>query len=252
MRPDVFELREFYHGRLGRVTRNLLRERVRALWPNVRGLRVLGLGYATPYLGPFQGEAERVLALMPAPQGVVRWPESEPNLVALTEEHDLPIADASVDRVLMVHELENTERARGLLREAWRVLTSGGRLLVVVPNRRGLWAHFERTPFGHGRPFSPGQLSRLLKEAMFQPTQRGAALYVPPAPRILLRGAGAWERGGRVLAPGLAGVLMVEADKQIHAVTAADARIRRRRRPIPIATASRDGANRARVLEDGE
>ncbi len=241
MRPDVFDLREFYHGRLGRVTRNLVRERVRALWPNVRGMSLLGLGYATPYLSPFQGEAERVLALMPAPQGVVRWPAQEPGLVALTEEHDLPVADASIDRVLMVHELENTEQARVLLREAWRVLASGGRLLVVVPNRRGLWARFERTPFGHGRPYSPGQLSRLLREAMFQPTQRAAALWVPPAPAMLLPGAGAWERVGRRVAPGLSGVLMVEADKQIYAVTAADAPVRRRR-PIPLRAASRDGA----------
>ena len=248
MRPDVFELREFYHGRLGRVTRNLLRARIRGLWPDVRGMSVLGLGYATPYLGPFQAEAERVLALMPAPQGVVRWPAGEANLVALTEEHDLPVADASVDRVLMVHELENTERARGLLREAWRVLNSGGRLLVVVPNRRGLWAHFESTPFGHGRPYSPGQLSRLLREAMFQPTQRAAALYLPPAPKILLRGARAWERGGRLLAPGVSGVLMVEADKRIYALTAAGAPVRRRR-PIPITAASRDGAHSARDRE---
>ena len=251
MRPDIFELREFYDGRLGRVTRNLLRERIRVLWPDVRGMSVLGLGYATPYLGPFRAEAERVLALMPAPQGVVRWPAREPNLVALTEEHDLPVADASIDRVLMVHELENTERARGLLREAWRILNSGGRLLVVVPNRRGLWAHFERTPFGHGRPYSPRQLSRLLREAMFQPTQQAAALYVPPAPKVLLRGARAWERGGRLLAPAVSGVLLVEADKQIYAVTAADARVRRRR-PIPIALASRDGAQSARERERGE
>ena len=93
--------------------------------------------------------------------------------------------------------------------------------------------------------------SRLLREAMFQPTQRAAALYVPPAPKVLLRGARAWERGGRLLAPGVSGVLMVEADKQIYAVTAADGRVRRRR-PIPIALASRDGARSARGGGAGE
>ena len=36
-----------------------------------------------PYLGLFREEAERCLALMPAPQGVVRWPSSKPALAAL-------------------------------------------------------------------------------------------------------------------------------------------------------------------------
>ena len=85
---------------------------------------------------------------------------------------------------------------------------------------------------------------------MFQPTQRALALYVPPAPKVLLRGARAWERGGRLIAPGVSGVLMVEADKQIYAVTAAGAPARRRR-PIPIAAASRDGAQTAR-RRDGD
>ena len=238
MRPDVFDLREFYHRPLGRVARNLAREQIRRLWPDVRGQSVLGLGYATPYLRPFQGEAERVIALMPSMQGISRWPDDGPNVAALTETHDLPLQDASIDRVLMVHELENTENVRALLREVWRVLASGGRLLVVVPNRRGLWSRFERTPFGHGRPYSQGQLSMLLKEAMFQPTERGAALYLPPfRSRVMLRTAPIWENLGGYLGYTVAGLLLVEADKQVYAVTAvgARARPRPRRRPVSIA-----------------
>ncbi|MDP6706908.1 MAG: methyltransferase domain-containing protein [Alphaproteobacteria bacterium] len=245
MRPDVYDLREFYHGPLGRVARNLVRREIRRIWSDVGGRSVLGLGYATPYLRPFRGEAERVIALMPAIQGISRWPDDGPNLVALSEEHDLPLPDASVERVLIVHELENTENVRALLREAWRVLTLGGRLLVVVPNRRGLWARFERTPFGHGRPYSQGQLGLLLKGAMFQPTERSAALYLPPfRSRMLLRTAPVWERLGRGLGATLAGVLLVEADKQIYAATAVEARARRRRRPVPIAVSSRAAASR--------
>ncbi len=248
MRPDVYDLREFYHGALGRVARNLVRHEIRRLWPEVRGQSVLGLGYATPYLRPFQGEAERVIALMPARQGISRWPEDAANLVALTEEQELPLPDACIDRVLIVHELENSENVRALLREAWRVLASGGRLLVVVPNRRGLWARFERTPFGHGQPYSPGQLSGLLREAMFQPTERSAALYLPPfRSRTLLRTAPVWERAGRGLGSTVAGVLLVEADKQIYAVTAVGAKPRRRRRPVPVALPSSGTAGRFRA-----
>ena len=236
MRPDVIDLRDFYHGPLGQVARNLLREQVRRIWPDLRGQSLLGLGYATPYLRPFVGEAERVIALMPAQQGIIRWPGSGANLTALIEAPELPLPDASIDRVLLVHDIENAENVRALLREVWRVLGPAGRLLAVVPNRRGLWSRIERTPFGQGRPYSQGQLSRLLREALFQPTERGAALYLPPfRSRMLLRTAPLWERVGHWLGPTVAGILLVEADKQVYAVTAVGARAQLRRRRAPVA-----------------
>lgn len=242
MRPDVIDLRDFYDERLGQVARHLLRYRMRRLWPNLRGQSVLGLGYATPYLQQFRDEAARVLAMMPAQQGVHRWPEEEAGLVALVDETDLPLADASVDRVLLVHGLENAEQVRRVLREAWRVLASGGRLLAVVPNRRGLWSRIERTPFGHGYPYSPGQLSRLLRDNMFQPTARASALYMPPIrSRMLLRTAGAWEKLGQRWVQAVGGVLLIEAEKQIYAATSVQ---RTRTRPIAVPLPSTRGAAR--------
>ena len=60
MRTDVQHLRDFYCSRLGLIARRRLRERVRARWPDVRGMWVAGVGYAVPLLGPFLQEAERV------------------------------------------------------------------------------------------------------------------------------------------------------------------------------------------------
>src|SRR3984957_12694320 len=151
---DVVDLRNFYAQRLGIVARRFISRGIRAHWTDAANLRVLGMGYATPYLGLFRSEAERCLALMPAPQGVVRWPSSKPALAALVEEDDLPLTDAAVDRVLLVHALEHSPDPVSLLRESWRVLAGGERLLAVVPNRRGLWARIDPTPFGHGRPYS--------------------------------------------------------------------------------------------------
>src|SRR3546814_1157411 len=73
-----------------------------------------------------------------------------------------------------------TTLCRALLREIWRVLTGDGRVLVVVPNRRGLWARSDRTPLGWGHPYSAAQLSRVLRDNMFTPTRTQRALYVPP------------------------------------------------------------------------
>jgi hypothetical protein len=125
-----------------------------------------------------------------------------------------------MDRVLLVHALECTEQMRPMLREIWRVLADGGRLIVIAPNRTGLWAQLERTPFATGHPYSAGQLSRLLRNTMFTPMQEARALYVPPTnSRMMLRAAPAFERIGQRWLTSLSGVVMVEAAKQLYAAT---------------------------------
>ncbi len=166
-------------------------------------------------------ETERVLAVMPAAQGVMHWPPEGPGLVALAEETDLPLPDRSVDRVLVVHCLESTENLRGMMREIWRVLADGGRVLMIAANRRSLWARLERTPFGQGRPYTPAQLTRLLRDTMFMPMQTQAALFMPPfRSRVVLRSGPAWEKLGERFFPRFAGVVLVEATKQLYAGTA--------------------------------
>jgi SAM-dependent methyltransferase len=214
---DVVDLRAFYADRLGRIARRLIVERLKARWPSVAGERLLGIGYATPYLGAFASEAERVMAFMPAAQGVVNWPSDGPNASALVAADALPLSNATIDRVIAIHSLEMAESARDELREIWRVLAPGGRVIIVVPNRRGLWAHVEATPFGYGRPFSRGQLTALLREALFSPLGWMEALAVPPfAHRPWLRSGANWERIGRTLWPAFAGVIIVEATKQLY------------------------------------
>ncbi len=230
MYSDVVDLRDFYASRLGQVTRRLIRRRVRALWPDLTGQTVLGLGYATPYLRQFRDEAARVIALMPAAQGVLHWPPEGPNLAALADETELPLPDFSVDRVLLVHGLECVDHLGEMLREVWRVMNSSGRLLIVVPNRRGIWARTDRTPFGQGLPYSPPQLSRLLRGHMFTPVQSSGALFMPPLRSAMSLGAApAWERLGSRWFPTFAGVIACEASKQIYA---APAQRKRRRRAV--------------------
>ena len=231
MSMDVVDLRNFYAHPLGVVARRFIGRGVRARLADTRAMRVLGIGYPTPYLGLFREEAERCLAFMPAAQGVVKWPSLRPSLAALVNEDELPLTDAAVDRVLLVHALEMSHDAGALLREVWRVLAAGGRLVAVVPNRRGLWARMDTTPFGHGRPYSRSQITQLLRDTWFTPVSWGEALYVPPfAGRFLLRLAAFFERfGGRFSLPG-AGVHIVEATKQVYRAIPAR---RERQRLVP-------------------
>jgi SAM-dependent methyltransferase len=230
MHLDVFELRDFYAQALGSIVRRLLTNRIRTRWRGVHGAQVMGLGFAIPYMGLFRGEASRLGALMPAAQGALQWPVTGNGHTVMVEEAMLPLPDASVDYLLGVHCLEVSERARPLLREIWRVLTPEGRLLLIVPNRRGVWARLDITPFGHGRPYSRAQLEALLTEALFMPLEWTSALHMPPLNRQwLVRWATVFERLGARLWPGFAGVIIVEARKELMGAVPKAAPARRRR-----------------------
>ena len=229
MATDTHSAAEFYATSRGAVAARLLRERLALLWPSLHGQSLLGMGYAAPYLRLWREEAARCVALTPAQVGAARWPAGAANLSCTAEEDALPFPDLCFDRVLLVHGLEAAENARRLLREVWRVLKDDGRLLVVAPNRRGMWAYVESTPFGQGEPYSPGQIGRLLADSLFRVERRDSALYLPPTKlRVVLRGAALWERGGRRLLPRLAGVTLTEAVKDVYAAVPLHAVPRRR------------------------
>jgi SAM-dependent methyltransferase len=228
MTADAHVAADFYGTARGAVTARLLRERLALIWPSLDRQAVLGLGYAAPYLRLWREQAGRCIAVTPAQVGRARWPLGAPNLTCTADEDLLPFPDLTFDRILLVHGLEAAENARKLLRETWRVLKDDGRLLVVAPNRSGIWAHLETTPFGYGQPYSAGQIGRLLAATMFRVEARDTALYVPPTNlRLVLRSARLLERTGRRIVPQLAGVTITEAVKDAYAALPVDAVPRR-------------------------
>lgn len=216
---DVVELREFYATPLGRTVSRTVRRRLRELWPDLKGYDVLGLGFATPFLAPFRNEAERLVCFMPSGQGVVHWPSGDPNLACLVDDMQLPLPDASFDRIVLHHAIENTENLGPLMQELWRVLAGGGRIIIVAPHRHGVWARTDRTPFGHGRPYSKSQLMQLLRDNQFTMERCEQSLFFPPfAWRFMARSARAIESAGRRVWPHYGGVLIAEATKQLYAI----------------------------------
>ena len=217
MALDVVDLRSFYASALGEVARRYIGRIVVARWDNVAGLSIAGIGFAPPFLELVGDAPLRRLALMPAAQGVVNWPTEGVTSSVLVDTGLLPLPDSSIDRVLVVHALEVSDQPAGMMNEVWRVLTPGGKVMVVAPSRGGLWARSDTTPFGQGRPYSRGQLRDLMRESNFSPVYWDEALYVPPFTRpSWLRSAAVFERiGGKLALPG-AGVHVVEATKQLY------------------------------------
>ncbi len=220
MHQDVVDLRSFYYRTtLGRAARTAIRAKLHDLWPEAKGLTVAGFGFAVPLLSLYTDEARRVIALMPGQQGVMHWPIGQENVCVLCEDTQWPLETGHVDRLILLHGLENSENAPALLDECWRVLGPGGKAMFIVPNRAGIWAQRDKTPFGFGRPYTTGQLEALLKRHNFVPERQLATLFQPPShARFWQRMGPFFERlGSSTAGKWVGGALMVEVSKRVHA-----------------------------------
>lgn len=212
---NVEELRNFYASPLGRIARQLIDQQLAQMIGSLKGARVAGLGFTTPFMRSYSRQCERLIAFMPQRQGALSWPTGGKVDTCLVDPFELPVADSSLDCVLAVHSFEFSHDAEEQMRELWRVCAPGARLTVVVPNRRGVWAQRDVTPFGHGNPFSRTQLSTLLHNHSFIPQEWHGALFIPPSSRVaILKSARLVENIGRAFTPAFAGVHLVSAIKQ--------------------------------------
>jgi len=119
-----------------------------------------------------------------------------------------------------------------LLTEAVRALAPAGRIILATAARGGMWARAEATPFGHGRPFTRGQLERLVRDVGLEPTAWSQTLYTPPW-RPLLGLADGIEQIGKTVIPGAAGVILLEASRQAYARIRPSGALVRARTPDP-------------------
>jgi SAM-dependent methyltransferase len=200
--PTAGELRDWYRTPDGARAARLI---ARTAGPYLGGERVLALGYAAPVLAAAGRMA--TVAVQTSADGAHRWPlEGSVSIAAHSEA--LPFTEAVFDTALVVHALEFAERPRVQLRELWRVLAPAGRLVLVVPNRAGVWTHFESTPFGRGQPYGKNTLVRTLAESMFEVTSWRGLLAAPP-----LKGLRWLDRAMLRTLPRVAGVHFVVAQK---------------------------------------
>ena len=218
MAVDILDLAAFYKTPMGRSVQATMAARINEIWPREADENelLLGYGFAPPLAKQLWPKAEWHF-LMPQQQGVMAAQSGEQAAI-LTHEAQWPMRDDSVNRLLFLHGLEAANHLDLVLDEAWRVLRPNGRALLIVPNRRGLWARSDTTPFGVGRPFSGSQLRASLQRTGFVPGLMQTALFLPPYLPMGARNSVRFvERGARYVTPRLGGIWLVEAVKQVPA-----------------------------------
>jgi hypothetical protein len=220
---DVLDFRDFYTTPLGDVVQSAINMIVQRVWPNFTSAETLPItssknkitlayGYALPYLN----EKTTQVAFMPAHLGVIGWPKQSPR-IALVEEDLLPLPDRCVERMLVIHGLETSLNPTAFLEECWRVLSAEGHLLIITPNRRGLWAQRDSTPLGRGQPYTMTQLSRILRQTSFTPTKNLRALYTPPFDsHISISAHNIFEKIGPLITPKFSGLVAIKAVKTVY------------------------------------
>lgn len=222
MSYSVKQFYDFYGSDIGQNVRDIIARRIATRWPEIQGETVLGCGYSVPYLDGFgRGKGNRILTMMPAYQGAVFHGVTQPckNTVFLSHSNSLPLEAVSVDRAVLVHYVENAHNLHAMLNEIWRVLKPNGVVMVIVPNRAGMWARAEWSPFGQGQPFSATQLHAVLGQHRLIPEHYEGALFMPPVRRspLVLKMAQMFEYVGQSCLPFVAGLHCVEARKTVYA-----------------------------------
>lgn len=228
MTPNIKQLVEFYKTPLGRVARALLLKKIKKLTADVSDKRVLGIGYATPYLRFTLEPAELVLSLMPPRQGIIQWPPEGKSISVLSDLLEMPLPDSSIDLIIAVHAFEHVSDSEELMRELWRIAAPNAELIVIVPRRSGLWAQIDNTPFGFGNPFSKPQLENLLQDHSFEILQWKNALYLPPSQStLLLKSKRIFENVAPIFGASFAGAMCVKAKKKLFPAIARRQRAKR-------------------------
>lgn len=218
MRCDIDSMRSFYASRLGQAAVTMISPHIESLSDGADNKRVLGLGYAIPYMPSLHRPDGHQFAAMPAPQGAEIWPHNKNNAAVLVDDLNLPFPDETFDQIIMAHAIEESTNPNQLLRSCWRVLRPEGQLVMIVTCRQGFWARAEHTPFGHGQPYSRRQAARLLEDNLFEPTNYARVLYMPPY-RWAVGLAPSWERAGRFAWERFSGILLLQAKKRLYAPT---------------------------------
>jgi len=221
MHNDVKDLSYFYSKtKLGMTVQAILSDKIMQFWPNLKGLTIGGYGFPLPVIKPLSRNAKRSIVLMPDKQGVISSAlETRSNICLLCEETQWPLSTGMMDRLVILHGLETSENPRDLLLEIYRVLGPGGRALFIVPNRSGLWARRDHTPFALGRPYSLGQLERQVTDCGLLPKSHRASLFFPPSDsNFWQKLSPTWEAVGSRLSQHFAGgILILEVYKQVPA-----------------------------------
>lgn len=244
---DFLQLNDFisfYNTELGIKVKKTITKKIINFWPELekefsnkenvdfkhkhkhKKQPLLGIGYTSPYLKFIENDYYENISILSRKMTIdfIENSNTEDKNI-ISNLYRLPFKDSSIDKIIILHSLEFSNNQSRFLREIWRILKDNGKIIFIVPNRLSIWSKIHKTPFGHGHPYSPQQLEKLLLNSMFTLTRLDIDVFVPPIHinffnkfLIFLHYIGKKimsATGGFIFG----GVLIAEARKEIYGMT---------------------------------
>ncbi len=138
----------------------------------------------------------------------------------------LPIASDSVDLVILMHHLSNTNEPHAILREAFRILIPEGKLVIIDFNPKSLWGlrHFlqswlEHVPF-KGHFYTAKRIDDWMRLLGFDKDLLQRVGYLPPIQNSSLIPRLSWlEKGMRKWLPVFGALNLMVYSKNVSPMT---------------------------------
>ncbi len=175
---NTLDIKAYYQSSLGCITQMSIEHILDVLGHTDRIRRTkkfVSMGYTIPFL--FAENVNPVFFL--SQLGAIPWPVDN-NVCCLVDEKHLPLPNKSVDLIYIIHGFEFIHNIKSFLDECSRVLSNTGHMVIVVPNRRSLWAHNIKSPMGYGHPYTLTQLRELFASHSWSIIRYARGLYSPP------------------------------------------------------------------------
>ncbi len=208
MSIDVTDLNRFYNSVMGTEVSRILSGALKKCL-NPEKIKTLSIGYGFPY------DDESLMVHAALEHFGVLQEHGQTHATTLIDEERFPFKDESFDNCFLIHALEHAQHQKFFLREVWRILKPNGKVIVVLPNRRGLWARFDNNPFGMGQPYTKEQAFALLRDNLLEPLFHERALFHPPFFPFFKSYFYAESVLSWIFAK-FSGVIIIEAEKRVY------------------------------------
>jgi hypothetical protein len=139
--PSSKNLDAFYRTSTGKYLSNEIENCLTSSWPReeLKDYHMLCVGFPPPGIMENSLQGESFALFSPSFLGSKKIVRKGQNMSAVGDETHLPFREGSYDRVLVFHALEYTEDETSLIEGVWKVLSPGGRIFLMVPNKKGAW-----------------------------------------------------------------------------------------------------------------
>lgn len=164
------EIKYFYNTERGELLRSRVIKIIRTIWqPNV-SLQIVGIGFIDPYINVINPHQLTLGSLINVNDDCYKL---------VNKLNNLPFANHSVDRILVIHSLEYLNQPDILFNELTRILKSAGKLLIIIPNKYSIWAHSRSLPYWKNKLFSLLDIYNLLSKSLFKINFHTADFFLP-------------------------------------------------------------------------